>query len=259
MTTLILPLSFFPGPKRSRGRRPGRPSGLTLRAGDGTVLLTRENFHPLIDELGERGLPRFHIFDTRTEARAAQLLLEREEMRLRGAASPTEIRTLRDGEGALMILHKDRPVTGDGFEVIDHRIASEQEVRGSWEVSEAECDAALSAPPGRGRGDLALAVAAKLSSLPAELMRDVQIAMGRVPGAYAGFVSVSPEEVRASPRLEGADPDRVTDALIQPFLTQASSEAPLGGALTRAVDVVVDRMLAAHPDLVPSGSDTPEP
>lgn len=259
MSHIVIPLHLRPVPGRGRGRPRKRGQLLTLRDGEGAVLLTRETFGTRLDELGERGLPRFHLFDTRTEARAAQLLFEQEETRLKGAASETEIGMLRDGEGVLVIFHRDRPVSGDGFDLIDHRLTRDRAVRGSWDLPEADCRAALSAPAGRDRRDLALAITAKLSALPPELIRDLQISLERVPGAYTGFVSVSPEEVRNDPRLEGVDPALLPDSLIQPFISRASQEAELGTARGGALDAVVDRLLAEHPELVKTDTETPEP
>jgi hypothetical protein len=179
MPELVIPLHYRPAPKKTRRGAAKQPYGITLKAGEGTTLLTQENFEPLLDEIGDRGLPRFHLFETRTEARAAQLLLQKEETRLRGALSETEVGALRDGEGVLMILHKDRPVSDSRFELIDNRLTREREILGSWELTEEACSEALSAPAGLNRPDLATAIAAKLSALPAELLRDLQIALER--------------------------------------------------------------------------------
>jgi len=259
MAQLVIPLHYRPAPKKARRGAPKQPHGITLKAGEGTTLLTRENFEPLLDDLGDRGLPRFHLFETRTEARAAQLLLAQEENRLRGASSETEIGTLRDGEGVLMIFHKDRPVSDSRFEMIDSRLVREREIVGSWDLTGEECAAAFSAPPGLNRHDLATAIAAKISVVPAELLRDVQIAFERVPGAYTGFVSVSPEDIRQDHRLEGVDPDLLPDTLIQPFLGRASAKAELGDALNEAIDATVERILEAHPELIAGDGDSPEP
>lgn len=259
MTQLVVPLYFRAKP-RKRARVPlGKEYGLTLQNAEGSVLLTRENFTSLLDEIGDRGLPRFHLFETRMEARAAQLLYANEERRLRGLTGETGIGTLRDGEGVLVIFHRDRPVSGDGFELTDHRLVRDREIVGSWDLPEEACREAMSAPAGINRNDLAIAVAAKLSALPAELLRDLQIALGRVPGAYTGFVSVSPEDVRRDHRLEGADPERLTDKLIQPFLDRASAKAELGEALSEAIDATVVRLLAAHPELRADEDESPEP
>lgn len=259
MSQLVIPLHYRHAPKKARRGAPKQPHGITLKAGEGATLLTRDNFEPLLDEIGDRGLPRFHLFETRTEARAAQLLLAQEEARLRGASSETELGALRDGEGVLMILHKDRPVSDSRFELIDNRLMQEREILGSWELSGAECAEALSAPAGLNRPDLATAIAAKLSALPSELLRDLQIALERVPGAYTGFVSVSPEDIRQDYRIQGADPERLTDKLIQPFLDRASAKAELGEALSEAIDATVERLLAAHPDLRADEDESPGP
>lgn len=259
MADIVIPLYCVPARTKGRRRGTGQTQLLKLYGEDGATLITKDNFHALLDEIGERGLPRFHLFETRTEARAAQLLFQQEEMRLRGAMSETEIGNLRDGEGVLVIFHKDRPVSEPDFELIDHRLNPEREIRGSWGLPEADCLTALSAPAGQGRQDLALAITAKLASLPPELIRDLQIAMERIPGAYAGFVSVSPEDVRNDYRLEGVDPERLPDALIQPFIDRASAKADMGVAHSEAVDATVERLLQAHPDLAQDGSDTPEP
>lgn len=259
MSRLVIPLYFRPPPK-GRGRARKTQHGITLKGGEGDTLLSANNFNSLIDEIGERGQPRFHLFETRMEARAAQALLSYEEIRLRGDSSETEVGTLRDGEGVLAIFHKDRPVSDSRFELIDNRLVREREIVGSWGLSAAECAEALSAPAGLGRHDLATAVAAKVSIAPAELLRDIQIALERVPGAYTGFVSVSPEDIRGDYRLEGADPALLTDKLIQPLLGRASVKAELGDALNEAVDATVERLLAAHPEIVggEAGSVGPE-
>lgn len=259
MADIVVPLYCVP--IRLKGRRIAEKQTrrLRIRDAEGATLITKGNFHDILDDVGEQGLPRFHLFETRAEARSAQLLFEQEEKRLRGATSETEIAMLRDGEGVLAIFHKDRPVSAPDFELIDHRLSGEREIRGSWALTEAECETALSAPAGQGRPDLALAITAKLGSLPKELLRDLQIAMERVPGAYVGFVSVSPEDVRNDYRLEGVDPERLTDALIQPFIDRASAKAEMGEAHSEAVEATVERLLEAHPGLIRDGSDTPEP
>ena len=254
MNKLLLPL--YHKPKKGRSRK-GGPEGISLTGGPGATLLTRDNFDAHIDQIGERGLPRFHLFDTEAEAHAANLLMSHEESRYRGATSETEVGRLRDGEGVLMILHRDRPVVDDQFELINNRGARERDIHGSWELSGRACAELMGTPAGLNRQDLARSIAGKLSALPAELIRDVQIGLERVPGAYTGFVAVSPEEVRGDHRLEGADPERLTDALIQPFLDRASAKSRLGDAHSEAIDATVERLLSAYPDLAPDQTDAP--
>jgi hypothetical protein len=252
MSRLLIPLHYRPADLEL-----GVPSNIVLDPApeEGVVLITVDSFDALRGDLADHDTPRFHVFDTEAEARAAYLLLSHQDPALgRGA----EVGRLRDGEGVLMIPDPDRPVTDDGFEIIDNRsgFCRDRTVFGSWELTGPDCDEVLHAPAGLHRSDLANAVAAKIASLPAELVRDVQIALERVPGAYVGFVSVSPEEIRSDFRIEGVDPEKLPDALIQPHLDRASTKAELGHALSEAVEATVERILEAHPDLI---QDDPEP
>ena len=252
MTRLLIPLHYRPV-----NLDLGVPSNIVLDPDpeEGAVLITADSFEGLRAELADHDTPRFHVFDTEAEARAAYLLLTHQDPEIgRNAA----VGRLRDGEGVLMIPDPDRPIEDDGFEIIDSRsgFCRGRAVFGSWELTGPECDEVLDAPAGLHRSDLANAIAAKIGSLPPELIRDVQIALERVPGAYVGFVSVSPEEVRADYRLIEAGPDRLPDALIQPHLGRASAKAELTEALNEAVDATVGRLLEAHPDLI---QDDPEP
>lgn len=252
MSRLLIPLHYRPV---NLGL--GLPSNIVLDPDpeDGAVLITADSFEGLRADLADHDTPRFHVFDTEVEARAAYLLLTHTDQALGRLA---EVGRLRDGEGVLMMPDPERPIEDDGFEIIDNRsgFCRDRTVFGSWELTGPDCDEVLDAPAGLHRSDLANAIAAKVGSLPPELVRDVQIALERVPGAYVGFVSVSPEEVRADHRLDGVDPSRVPDDLIQPLLGRASSKAELGDALDEAVEATVGRLLEAHPDLT---QDDPEP
>lgn len=252
MSRLLIPLHYRPV-----NLELGVPSNIVLEPDpeEGAVLITADSFDTLRADLADHDTPRFHVFDTEAEARAAYLLLSHLDERL---ARLAEVGTLRDGEGVLMVPDPDRPIGDDGFRIIDNRsgFCRGRTVFGSWELTGPECDEVLDAPAGLHRSDLANAIAAKIGSLPPELVRDVQVALERVPGAYVGFVSVSPEEVRADYRLDGVAPDRLPDRLIQPHLDRASAKAELGDALNEAVDATVGRLLEAHPDLI---QDDPEP
>jgi hypothetical protein len=250
MSRLLIPLHLrLPAP------RSGRSPDLTLTAGEGRTLLTRDSFDAAIKTFQELDKPRFHVFDTEAEARAAYLLLSHESERV---ARTSRIGRMRDGEGVLMLSDPEVGIEDDGFEITDNRNGACRQniVYGSWELTGPECDEILNAQAGMHRSDLANAVSGKVGSLPAELVREVQIALERIPGAYVGFVSVSPEEVRADYRLDGISPDRLPDALIQPYLDRASVKAELADAHNEAVDATVERLLEAHPDLI---QNDPEP
>lgn len=252
MSRLLIPLHYRPV-----NLELGIPSNIVLGPDpeEGAVLITADSFDALRSDLADHDTPRFHVFDTEAEARAASLLLTHQDPTIgRNAA----VGRLRDGEGVLMIPDPNRPITNDGFEIIDNRsgFCRGRTVFGSWELTGPECDAALNAPAGLHRTDLANAVTAKIGVLPPELVRDVQIALERVPGAYVGFISVSPEEVRADYRLEGVDPEKLPNELIQPHLDRASAKAELADALNEAVDATVGRILEAHPELT---DESPEP
>lgn len=259
MKDLIIPLFLSPPEKRNLPKISSAGSGISLARENGSILLNNENLESLVDELNDCGLPRFHVFDTIGEARAARKFFASEEARLKGVASFSETGMMRDGEGVLMILHRDRPFADRNLEIIDNRLARERRVSGSWSMNAAICASILDAPAGAGRQDLALAVSAKMSALPAELLRSIQIAMELIPGAYNGFLSISPEEIRRDHRLEGIDPARLPDSLIQPFLSRAASKSEMADAFNEAVDATVERLLEAHPELVPDGSGRLEP
>lgn len=253
MPRLLIPLHYRPVDPEL-----GVPSNVTLDASpdEGAVLITRDNFEDLLENLGDHDTPRFHIFDSEAEARAAYLLLTHQDLALSRLA---EVGRLRDGEGVLMLADPGQPIRGDGFAIIDSRsgFCRDRTVFGSWELTGPDCDKILDAPAGLHRSDLANAIAAKIAALPPELVRDVQIAIERVPGAYTGFVAACPDDVRSDHRLEGVDPARLPDGLIQPFLNRASSKAELGDALSEAIDATIERLLDAHPDL--TDPDSPEP
>jgi len=252
MSRLLIPLYYRPV-----NLEIGVPSNIVLDPdpGEGAILVCADNVNDLLPDLADHDTPRFHIFDTEAEARAAYLALSHEDTPLSRSA---QLGSLRDGEGILMLADPDQPIKDDGFRIIDNRsgFCRGRTLFGSWELTGPECDEVLSAPAGLQRSDLASAIAAKLGALPAELVRDVQIALERIPGAYVGFVSVSPEEIRGDYRLDRVDPDRLPDDLIQPHLDRASAKATLGDALNEAVDAAVERLIAAHPDLV---DESPEP
>lgn len=258
MSKIIIPLFYRPGLKRDL-LTSREISGVSLKAAPGATLLTLEAVTGFLDAIGDRGRPCFHVFETRMEARAAQALLSREEIRLRGASSETEVGTLRDGEGVLMILHRDRPVSDSRFEVIDNRLVRDRTVLGSWSLPGEEIAPALTAVPGVNRNDLATAIAAKIAVIPPNLLRAVQTALERVPGASTGFVSVSPDKIRRASRLEGVDPARLPDRLIQPILAQVSAEADIEATVREVVEATVDRILVAHPELLTEDPDVPEP
>jgi hypothetical protein len=254
MLRLLIPLYYRPV-----NLEIGVPSSVTLdpMPHEDTVLITRETFAGLREELSGHGTPRFHLFDTEAEARAAYLALSHEQG-LNGAARTAEVGRLRDGEGVLMLTNENLPIRDDGFTLIDNRngFCRKHIVFGSWEFTDQECAEVMGAEPGLHRYDLATAIAMKMNTLPGELIRDVQIAMERLPGAYAVFVAACAEDIRRDHRLEGVDPSRLTDELIQPFLGRAVAKAELGGALNEAVDAAVERLLEAHPDL--AHTDAPE-
>jgi hypothetical protein len=253
MSKLLIPLYYRPV-----NLDIGIPSNILLEPDpeEGAVLINADSLNALRPDLANHDTPRFHIFDTEAEARAAGLALSHEAGPL---ARFAQVGSLRDGEGVLMIADPDKPIKDDGFAIIDNRsgFCRNRTVFGSWELTGPDCDGIMGAPAGLNRPDLASAIAAKVGLLPTELVRDVQIAIERIPGAYVGFVSVSPEEIRRDFRLDGVDPARLPDALIQPHLDRASAKAELGDALNEAVDAAVERILDAHPDL--TDLDSPEP
>jgi len=254
MSRLLIPLYYRPV-----NLEIGVPSSVTLdpMPDEDTILITRETFEGLREELSDHGTPRFHLFDTEAEARAAYLALSHEQG-LNGADRTAEVGRLRDGEGVLMLTNEDLPIQDDGFTLIDNRngFCRRHIVFGSWGFTGPECAEVMGAEPGLHRTDLATAIAMKMNAMPGELIRDVQIALERLPGAYAVFVAACAEDIRRDHRLEGVDPARLPDALIQPFLGRAAAKVELGDALKEAVDSAVERLLEAHPDL--AGTDGPE-
>lgn len=222
----------------------GVPSSVTLDVApeEDAVLITRETFPDLADLLSDHGTPRFHVFDMPAEARAACAML----------GSGTEVGVLRDGEGVLAVFNEDLPIDDDGFEIRDFRSHScrQVEIFGSWELTAAECEALMRRPEEAHRMDLANAIAGKIAELPnPDVLRDLQVALEKIPGAYVGFVSVSPSEIRGDPRLDGIEAAEIDDAEIQSAVVKASSKAEMGDAYGEAVDIAVERLMAHHPAL----------
>ena len=109
MSRLLIPLHYRPV-----NLELGVPSNIVLEPDpeEGAVLITADSFDALRADLADHDTPRFHVFDTEAEARAAYLLLSHLDERL---ARLAEVGTLRDGEGVLMVPDPDRPIEDDGF------------------------------------------------------------------------------------------------------------------------------------------------
>jgi hypothetical protein len=223
---------------------------LELQPDEKTVLLTRENVDGFLPLLAEHGAPRFRIFDMPAEARAANAVLE-ETVGPRGAIT-TQVGRLRDGEGVLMIVRDDTPIDDDHFPILDSRSGScrAMNVFGSWELPADDCAALMRPRKEAHRMDLANAIAAKIAELPnPDILRDLQVAIERIPGAFVGFVATSTVEIREDWRFEDVDPESVSDAEIHAAIAKAASKAEMADALNEAVDATMSRLTASRPDI----------
>lgn len=248
MPSILIPLFYRPADMEA-----GIPSAVTLHAepDEGAILLTRENFEELLEDLCEHGVPRFHLFDMPAEARAAEAMLMDDSRRSRGHEVLAETGVLRDGEGVVMVVNEDRPITGDRFQVIDHRSEAcrKLEAFGSWELTEAEIRDIMDPEGAIARHDLAAAIAGKISEMPVETVQNVQISMENIPGAYVGYLSLSVGDVRGDYRLEGIEPEALPDAAIHAVLKRSSSKVELPDAFHEAMDDVADRLRSQHPEI----------
>lgn len=258
---LVIPLWYRPPQDET-----GLSSGLFVgrqHSDEGMSLVTADTLGKILSTgLEEEGLPRFHVFDMPCEARAANTMLQDDSGRSRGEDVTTGIGQLRDGEAVLMVVNETSAFCPDSLTIHDHRNGAcrRREVFGSWELPEAECRSLMEPGTPVTRADLANVLAAKISEMPAEILRDTQVALEGTDGAYVGFVSVSEEDVRREIRdlelLADEDIARIPTADIQAQIRRASSKAELGDALSEALDATIERLKAAHPEIF--GNDAEE-
>ncbi|MCW3782973.1 hypothetical protein OM960_15600 [Defluviimonas sp. CAU 1641] len=219
-------------------------------------LITADNFDELLDDLGELGVPRFHVFDLVAEARAAELMRRIESGRARGHADDSEIAILPDGEGVLMAINTDDAITNNGFKVSDWRTEGpgRPEVFGSWELPLADCEALLSAPHDEHRIAHARAVAAKVAEIPnPHVIQHAQIVLEQATGAYVGFLSISVADVRDTFGQTEPGLEDVPDAGIQSAIYAESQKFDPEEAFGVAMDAVWDRLVADFPTLAEDG------
>ncbi|MCE6959259.1 hypothetical protein LAZ40_09360 [Cereibacter sphaeroides] len=251
---LIIPLWYRPADIDA-----GVPSNIVMRLDDGEegILITRDTFAQLAEDLAGHDKPGFHVFDIAAEARAASRLRDHET----GRGEQTDIGILKDGEGVLMVIDQGRPIEDDGFTIEDwrtpHRDAGT--VYGSWELPQAECEALLAAPFGDAPSGRGAVLAEKIGGMPnPNVLRDVQAALESFSGAYVGFVSVSPEEIRGELRERGYRTDACTDDIVQPAILKACQKAEMSDPWNEAIEASIQRLRDRSPEAVVEDDGGPE-
>ena len=223
---------------------------------EGAILLTREALDdPEIREgVDAVGSYIMRLFSTRAEAEAAAHMVP---------GSNPEIGITRDGDGILLTVEStssDNPVIvmiEDLRRLSYHGFPPGLEpLSPSWEMTEAACNEAMTAPASTDRHDLEGAIIDILTSLPnKEILRNIQSDTEYIPGAYVSYLSLSPEDLRSDDsalfRQDAADAD------LQGFLLGSMFKLDLPHALEEAVSDVVRRVREGRPDLIDDESPKP--